>query len=88
MGVQGDVSNLADLDRLYATVKQVKDRIDILFAGVHDFAPLRSITEAHFDKMFGVNVKGPLFTLQKSLQFFQDGGSIILTASIGWSKGY
>lgn len=88
--VQGDVSNLGDLDRLYATVKQVKDRIDILFAnaGVFEFAPLGSVTEAHFDKIFGVNVKGLLFTVQKSLQLFQDGGSIILTASIGGSKGY
>jgi NAD(P)-dependent dehydrogenase (short-subunit alcohol dehydrogenase family) len=64
IGVQGDVSNIADVDRLYATVKQVKGRIDILFAnaGVYEFASLGSITEAHFDKMFGVNVKGLLYT--------------------------
>jgi NAD(P)-dependent dehydrogenase (short-subunit alcohol dehydrogenase family) len=59
-GVQGDVSNLADLDRLYATVKEQKGRVDILFAnaGLGEFAPLGQITEAHFDKTFGVNVKG------------------------------
>jgi NAD(P)-dependent dehydrogenase (short-subunit alcohol dehydrogenase family) len=90
MGVQGDVSNLADLDRLYATVKQQKGRIDILFAnaGVAGVAPLGSISESHFDKIFSVNVKGLLFTVQKALPFFQDGGSIILTASVGGSKGF
>jgi NAD(P)-dependent dehydrogenase (short-subunit alcohol dehydrogenase family) len=90
-GVQGDVSNLADLDRLYDTVKQQKGRIDVLFAnaGIVELAPLGSITESHFDKMFNINVKGLLFTVQKALPLFQDGGGcIILTASIGGSKGY
>ena len=88
-GVQGDVSNLADLDRLYDTVKQQKGRIDVLFAnaGVGEFVPLEAITEAHFDKTFNINVKGLLFTVQKALPLFQDGGSIILTASIASSKG-
>jgi NAD(P)-dependent dehydrogenase (short-subunit alcohol dehydrogenase family) len=90
IGLQGDVSNIADLDRLYGTVKQQKGRIDILFAnaGVYDVAPLGSITEAHFDKIFSVNVKGLLFTVQKALPLFQDGGSIILTASVNASKGF
>ena len=90
MGVQGDVSNLADLDGLYETVKQQKGRIDVLFAnaGIGEFAPLGSITEDHFDKTFDVNVKGLLFTVQKALPLFHDGGSIILTASIGGSKGF
>ena len=90
IGVQGDVSNLADLDRLYATVKEQKGRIDILFAnaGVGELVPLGEITEAHFDKTFGINVKGLLFTVQKALPLFQDGGgSIILNASIASSKG-
>ena len=89
-GVQGDVSNLADLDRLYDTVKQQKGRIDVLFAnaGIIELAPIGSITESHFDKIFNVNVKGLLFTVQKALTLFQDGGSIILTGSIGGSKGY
>jgi NAD(P)-dependent dehydrogenase (short-subunit alcohol dehydrogenase family) len=89
MGVQGDVSNLADLDRLYAAVKEKKGHLDILFAnaGVSEFATLETITEEHFDKTFGINVKGLLFTVQKALPLFQDGGSIILNSSIGGSKG-
>jgi NAD(P)-dependent dehydrogenase (short-subunit alcohol dehydrogenase family) len=89
-GIQGDVSNLADLDRLYATVKEQKGRIDILFAnaGVGELVPLGEISEAHFDKTFRINVKGVLFTVQKALPLFQDGGgSIILNASIASSKG-
>jgi NAD(P)-dependent dehydrogenase (short-subunit alcohol dehydrogenase family) len=88
-GVQGDVSKLADLDRLYDTVKQQKGRIDVLFAnaGIIELAPLGSITESHFDKVFNINVKGLLFTVQKALPLFQDGGSIILNASINSSKG-
>ena len=90
-GVQGDVSNLEDLDQLYATVKQQKGRIDVLFAnaGIGEFAPLGEISEAHFDKTFDINVKGLLFTVQKALPLFQDdgGSSIILNASIAASKG-
>jgi NAD(P)-dependent dehydrogenase (short-subunit alcohol dehydrogenase family) len=89
-GVQADVSNLEDLDRLYDTVKQQKGRIDVLFAnaGIYELLPLESITEDHFDKMFRINVKGLLFTVQKALPLFQEGGSIILTASIAGSKGF
>ncbi len=81
--VQGDVSNLADLDRLYATVQQQHGHIDVVFAnaGGGEFAPLGEISEAHFDKTFNSNVKGLLFTVQKALPLLQDGGSIILTAS-------
>src|SRR5712691_3113160 len=88
-GVQSDVSRLADLDRLYVAVKEQKGRIDILFAnaGVGEFVTLVAITEEHFDKTFGINVKGLLFTVQKALPLFQDGGSIILTASTAASKG-
>src|SRR5580693_4751742 len=80
--VQGDVSNLADLDRLYATVKQQKGHIDILFAnaGSGEFAPLGAISEEHFDKIFNANVKGLLFTVQKALPLLTDGSSIILNA--------
>jgi NAD(P)-dependent dehydrogenase (short-subunit alcohol dehydrogenase family) len=90
MGVQGDVSNVADLDRLYGTVKQQKGRIDVLFAnaGIFENASLGSITEEHFDKIFSVNVKGVLFTVQKALPLLQDGGSIILIASVAGSKGF
>jgi len=88
-GVQGDVGSLRDLDRLYAEVKRLQGRVDILFAnaGSAELAPLGAITEEHFDKIFGVNVKGLLFTVQKALPLFRDGGSIILNASIVASKG-
>jgi Dehydrogenases with different specificities (related to short-chain alcohol dehydrogenases) len=87
--VQGDVSNLEDLDRLYATVQQQHGRIDVLFAnaGVAEFAPLGEISEAHFDKIFNIKVKGLLFTVQKALPLLQDGSSIILTASNTSIKG-
>ena len=87
--VQGDVSNLADLDRLYSIVKQQKGHIDILFAnaGLGEFATLGEISEAHFDKTFSVNVKGLLFTVQKAIPLFKDGGSIVLNSSIAASKG-
>lgn len=86
--VQGDVSNLSDLDRLYETVK-ARGRIDVVFAnaGVVGFAPLGTTTEEHFDKIFNINVKGTLFTVQKALPLLNDGGSIILTSSVAGSKG-
>jgi NAD(P)-dependent dehydrogenase (short-subunit alcohol dehydrogenase family) len=87
-GVQGDVSNMADLDRLYAVIKE-KGRLDIVFvnAGLGEIAPLGSITEEQYDKTFDVNVKGALFTVQKALPLMPDGGSILLNASIVSSKG-
>ncbi|HEU4481588.1 MAG TPA: SDR family oxidoreductase [Nitrososphaeraceae archaeon] len=89
VGIQGDVSNLEDLDRLYNTVRDQKGHLDILFAnaGIAQFAPLGEISEEHFDNIFRINVKGVLFTVQKALPLFHDGGSIILNASIGASKG-
>jgi NAD(P)-dependent dehydrogenase (short-subunit alcohol dehydrogenase family) len=88
-GVQGDVSKLADLDRLYETVKAEGRRIDVVFAnaGFGEFAALGSITEEHFDKLFNINVKGALFTVQKALPLLNDGGSIVLTGSVGSAKG-
>jgi NAD(P)-dependent dehydrogenase (short-subunit alcohol dehydrogenase family) len=90
MGVQGDVGKLADLDRLYKVVKEQKGRIDILFAnaGVGEFAPITGVTEEHFDKIFNINVKGALFTVQKGLPLVQDGGAILLTGSVAGSKGF
>ena len=74
---------------MYATVKEQKDHINVLFAnaGIVGVAPLGEISEAHFDKTFGINVKGLLFTVQKALPLIQDGGSVILNASIAASKG-
>jgi NAD(P)-dependent dehydrogenase (short-subunit alcohol dehydrogenase family) len=88
-GVQGDAANLADLDRLYATVKKEKGKIDILFAsaGRGDLAKLGDITEESFDQTFDLNVRGMLFTTQKALPLFTDGGSIILNGSIATIKG-
>jgi NAD(P)-dependent dehydrogenase (short-subunit alcohol dehydrogenase family) len=88
-GVQGDISKLTDLDRLYETIKAKDKKIDILFAnaGVAEFAALGSITEEHFDKLFNINVKGTLFTVQKILPLMNDGGSIILTGSVASTKG-
>jgi NAD(P)-dependent dehydrogenase (short-subunit alcohol dehydrogenase family) len=88
--VQGDVADLADLDRLYATVKQQKGRIDVLFAnaGGGEFAPLGAITEEHFDRIFGANVRGLLFSVQKALPLLVDGASIILNASTTGSRGF
>jgi len=88
-GVQGDVAKLADLDRLYETVSKVKGRIDIIFAnaGVGEFVPLPNVSEEHFDKLFNINVKGALFTVQKGLPLLNDGGSIILTGSVASVKG-
>jgi NAD(P)-dependent dehydrogenase (short-subunit alcohol dehydrogenase family) len=88
-GVQGDVAKMADLDRLYETVAKVKGRIDIVFAnaGIGEFVPFAAVTEEHFDKIFNVNVRGTLFTVQKALPLLNDGGSIILNGSVASVKG-
>src|SRR5947209_2046818 len=88
-GVQGDVSNLGDLDRLFAQIKREKGKLDIVFAnaGVARFAPFGTITEELYDAIFDINVKGVLFTVQKALPLLPDGASIILNASIVGSKG-
>jgi NAD(P)-dependent dehydrogenase (short-subunit alcohol dehydrogenase family) len=88
-GVQGDVAKLADLDRLYETVAKVKGRIDIVFAnvGVAEFVPFGTVTEEHFDKLFNINVRGTVFTVQKALPLLNDAGSIILNGSVASVKG-
>jgi len=87
--VRGDVSNLGDLDRLYAQIKQEKGRLDIVFAnaGTAKYATVGEITEEFYDSIFDTNVKGLLFTVQKVLPLLPDGASIILNASIVASKG-
>jgi NAD(P)-dependent dehydrogenase (short-subunit alcohol dehydrogenase family) len=87
-GVQGDVSNLGDLDRLFAQIKRAKGKLDVVFAnaGGAKFAPLGKITEEHYDSIFNGNVKGLLFTVQKALALMPDGASIILNASVAASK--
>jgi len=88
-GVQGDVSNLGDLDRLFAQIKREKGKLDIVFAnaGVAKFAAFGTITEELYDWTFDINVKGLLFTVQKALPLLPDGAAIILNSSIVASKG-
>src|SRR3979411_2183554 len=88
-GVQGDVSDLGDLDRLFAQIKQKKGRLDIVFAnaGIAKYGPFGKITEELYDQIFSINVKGLVFTVQKALPLLPDGASIILNASIVASKG-
>src|SRR5499427_1767330 len=88
-GVAGDVSNLSDLDRLFARIKEEKGRLDVLFAnaGIAKYATLGQITEELYDAIFDINVKGLLFTVQRALPLMPDGSSIILNASIVASKG-
>ena len=87
--IRGDVSNLGDLDRLFAQIKQEKGRLDIVFAnaGTAKYATVGEITEEFYDSIFDTNVKGLLFTVQKGLPLLPDGASIILNASIVASKG-
>ena len=89
-GIQGDVANLGDLDRLFAQIKQEKDKLDVVFAnaGFASFAPLTKITEEDYELLFNSNVKGVLFTVQKALPLMPDGASIILNASIYATKGF
>lgn len=88
--VQGDSANLDDLDRLFDTVKKEKGSIDVLWAsaGMGEEGKLGEITEKHFDAVFGLNARGTLFTVQKALPLFNDGGSIFMTGSIASVKGW
>lgn len=89
IAIQGDVAQIAELDRVYATVNSIKGRIDVLFAnaGLGDVQALGAISEASFDNIFSVNVKGTLFTVQKALPLMTAGGAIILTGSTTGSMG-
>ena len=89
-GVQGDAANLDDLDRLFDTVKREKGAIDVLraSAGTGEQRRHHEITEEHFDAAFGLNARGTLFTVQKALPLFNDGGSIIMTGSSASQRGY
>ena len=88
-GVQGDISKLEDLDRLYEVVAREAGRIDVLFAnaGGGSFLPLEAVTEEHFDQTFAINVKGTLFTVQKALPLLGQDASVILTGSTTGIKG-
>jgi NAD(P)-dependent dehydrogenase (short-subunit alcohol dehydrogenase family) len=89
MAVQADAANLADIDRLYAAVKAKHGRIDVLMlnAGFFEFVKFGDITEEHFDKTYGTNVKGTLFAFQKALPLLPKGASVVLTGSIAAGIG-
>ena len=89
-GVQADSANLDDLDRLFDAVRREKGAVDVLWAsaGTGEQRKLGEITEEHFDAAFGLNARGTLFTVQKALPLFNDGGSIFMTGSIASAKGY
>jgi len=89
VGVEGDISNLADLDRLFLQIETEAGRLDIVFAnaGIGEFLPLGSITEEHFERTFATNVRGTLFTVQKALPLMPRGASIVLNGSMVASKG-
>ena len=90
VGVQGDVMNLDDLEKLYERVERDHGRVDVVFAnvGVHEAVPLEAIDETHFDSTFGLNVKAMVFTVQKALPLMTEGGVIVLNGSIAGSKAY
>ena len=90
VGLQGDVTNLGDLTRLYERIERDHGRVDVVFAnaGMHQPVPLEAIEEAHFDATFGLNVKGLIFTVQKALPLMSAGGVIVLNGSIAGSKAY
>ncbi|RCK27773.1 SDR family NAD(P)-dependent oxidoreductase [Thalassospira lucentensis] len=90
IGVQGDATNLADLTSLYERIKHDHNKVDIVFAnaGMHEAVPLEAIDEAHFDSMFGLNVKAMVFTVQKALPLMTEGSVIVLNGSIAGSKAY
>lgn len=87
--VTGDIANLADLDRLYETIRGRGQGLDVLFANasIASLVPLEQITEEHFDTLFGINVRGTLFTVQKALPLLNDGASVILNGSTNVDVG-
>src|SRR5437879_11900274 len=89
-GLQGDNTNLADLDRIFAQIQAQAGRIDVLAvnAGVYEFGTFGEITSEHFDKTFNINVRGLLFAVQKALPLLTKGSSVILTGSIASIKGF
>ena len=89
-GIQGDVSKLADLDQVVATIKEQKGRLDVLFAnaGIAEFLPIEVVTEDHYDRQFDINVKGIVFTVQKALPLLPEGAAIVVMSSVVGTKGF
>ncbi|MFC7706201.1 SDR family NAD(P)-dependent oxidoreductase [Plastorhodobacter daqingensis] len=90
VGIQGDVSNRAHLDRLYSRIRGDHGRVDVVYAnaGVSESAPVDEIEDDHFDRLFDINVKGTVYTVQKALPLMSAGGSIVLAGSGAGSKGF
>lgn len=90
IGIQGDVSNPDDINRLYTQIKRDQQRVDVVFAnaGISESAPIGSIEEDHYDRVFDINVKGVIFTVQKALPLMSAGGTVILMGSGAGSKGF
>ncbi len=92
VGIQGDVANLGDLERLYARIRQDHGKLDVLFANAgtadSDALPLADITEQDFDRIFGVNVRGLLFSVQKALPLLASGSTVVLNGSVDGAKGF
>ncbi len=88
-GIRGDVAHLDDVDRLFAQVREQFGRVDVLFAnaGIAPFVPFPAVTEAHFDTLFNINVRGLFFTVQKALPLLSEGASVILNASVVAQSG-
>lgn len=89
VAVQGDVSKLADIDKLFAVTRERFGHVDVLFvnAGIAEFVPIDKVDEAHFDRIIDINLKGSLFTVKKALPLLRDGASIIFTTSVANAKG-
>jgi len=89
IAVKGDVSNLADLDRLYAEIGRSGRKLDGVFAnaGIAQFPPIHEVTQDWFDQIMAINVRGAYFTVQKALPHMNDGGSIVFTSTIAWHQG-
>ncbi|MFD9701017.1 SDR family NAD(P)-dependent oxidoreductase [Lentzea sp. NPDC059081] len=87
--VQGDVADPADLDRLYDAVRARGRGVDVVFAnaGIGGFATLEDTTEEHFDQLFGINVRGTLFSVQKALPLLNDGGAVVVNLSVRGDDG-
>lgn len=89
IGVAGDVSRNEDLDRLFSEVEMSGQKLDGLFvnAGIATLVSIADLTEAMFDNLIGINLRGAFFTVQKALPLMNDGGSIVFTSTIGWHQG-
>ena len=90
LAVRADVSKLADLDTMFATIKREFGHLDGLFvnAGYSEFLPFEEVTEQSFDMVIGSNFKGAYFTIQKALPLLRPGSSVVINASVGARKGW